>query len=279
MSAPDDRAGETFSGAVLVGGRSTRMGIDKAVLFAGAVEAALLGAGAAEVFRVGDDDVPGIGPLGGIATALRQAHHEVVAILACDLPDVRPEGIRLVLDALLAEPDALAAHPPGEPLHAVWRRSALAEVLAAIDGEDHSVRGVLGRVRSVEVSTIPAAWLRNVNTPADLVQTGLMPGPEIDIDELARRRAAGAYVLDVRNPDEYLEAHVPGAVLLPLGELGERWQEVPEGDILVICKSGGRSARAVQALNEAGRTTTNIAGGTDAWIAAGHPVATGPDPE
>jgi molybdopterin-guanine dinucleotide biosynthesis protein A/rhodanese-related sulfurtransferase len=270
----------SFSGAVLVGGRSTRMGVDKALLFAGIVEDALRAAGAAEVLRIADDDVPGVGPLGGIATALRQASHDIVVILACDLPKVRAEGIRAVVQALEASPDAAVALPPGEPLHAAWRRSARAEVLDVINGSDLSVRAALRRLVTVEVAGIPAEWLTNVNTPSDLHQTGVMADdiPEIDVEELARRHAAGAFVLDVRNPDEYEEAHVPGAVLIPLGELGERWEEVPEGEVLVICKSGARSGRAVQALNQAGRTTTNVAGGTMAWIDAGHPVVTGTDP-
>lgn len=267
-----------FSGAVLTGGRSTRMGVDKAALFADVVEGVLLAAGAAEVLRIAEDDVPGIGPLGGIATALRTAQHDVIVVLACDLPDAHPDGIRALVGALVANEGALVAHPPGEPLHAAWRRAALAEVLTAMGGTDRSVRSVLRRVPAVEV-TIPVAWLRNVNTPADLVQTGPMAVPEIDVAELALRHAAGVTVIDVRNPDEYVEGHVPGAVLIPLPELGARWTEVPEGNVLVICRTGARSARAVEALNEAGRTTTNVAGGTMAWIAAGHPVATGSEPQ
>lgn len=267
-----------FSGAVLVGGRSTRMGVDKATLFADVVEAALRDAGAAEVLRVGDDDVPGIGPLGGIATALRLAAEEIVVVLACDLPSVVPEGIRMVIDALAAAPDALVAHPPGEPLHAAWRRAALPEIVTAMSGVDRSVRSVLRRVPAVEVAGVRAEWLLNVNTPADLVQTGRVEVPEVDVAELARRHGAGTYVLDVRGPDEYVEGHLAGSVLIPLGELGERWEEVPEGDVIVICKSGARSARAVQTLNSAGRTTVNVAGGIVAWIEAGHPVVTGADP-
>lgn len=275
----------TFSGVVLVGGRSTRLGVDKALLFAVDVEAALRAAGATEVLLVGRDaladESPGAGPLGGIATALRVASNDVVVVLACDLPAVHPDGIRMVVAALEARPDSEVAHPPGEPLHAAWRRSALPAIRDAIEGRDRSVRSVLRRLTAVEVRGLDPAWLRNVNTPADLVQTGPMTDvgiPEIDVAELARRHAKGTYVLDVRNPDEYTEAHVPGAVLIPLGELSERWTEVPEGEVLVICKSGGRSATAVQALNEAGRTTTNVAGGTTAWIDAGHPVVTGADP-
>ena len=103
--------------------------------------------------------------------------------------------------------------------------------------------------------------------------------PEIDIAELARRHGEGAYVLDVRQPDEYVAGHVPGAVLVPLNELGDRIDEVPaDRPVLVVCKSGGRSAVATEALNHAGRSATNVAGGTMAWIEAGHPVVEGPDP-
>jgi molybdopterin-guanine dinucleotide biosynthesis protein A/rhodanese-related sulfurtransferase len=268
----------SFSGAVLVGGRSARMGVDKAALFADRVVAALEAAGAAEILRIADDDQPGNGPLGGIATALRRAVNDVVVVLACDLPDVHPDGIRMVVAALAD--DAQVALPPGEPLHAAWRRSAHPEILAAIARGTLAVRGVLDRLPVVEVAGLDPAWLRNVNTPADLVQTGPMadPVPEIDIDELARRHAAGPYLVDVRNPDEYEAGHVPGAVLLPLPELADRWQEVPEGEVLVICRTGARSAKAVDALNGAGRTTVNVAGGTMAWIDAGHPVVTGSAP-
>ncbi|HVM52731.1 MAG TPA: NTP transferase domain-containing protein [Acidimicrobiales bacterium] len=272
---------EAFSGVVLTGGRSRRMGTDKAALFGARVAAALHAAGASEVFEVGADDEPGNGPLGGIATALRRARNDVVVVLACDLPDVRPEGIRAVVDALTGDRAADVALPPGEPLHAAWRRTARPAVLAAIGARTLAVRAVLDRLRVVEVAGIDPAWLRNVNTPADLVQTLPVADPtvpEIDIDEMIRRRADGAYLLDVRNPAEYEEAHVPGAVLIPLGDLGERWQEVPDGDVLVICRSGARSARAVEALNGAGRTTVNVAGGTQAWIEAGHPVVAGPEP-
>lgn len=274
-----------FTGAVLVGGASTRLGTDKAALFADHVAAALHQAGATEVLRVGrelPDDIAGVGPLGGIATALGHAAHDIVIVLACDLPDVDPRGIRLVVDALLARDDADVALPPGEQLHAAWRRRALPAVLETIESGRLAVRAALDRLRVVEVAGVEPAWLRNVNTPADLVQTAGMADtdvPEIDIDELVRRREAGAIVIDVRRADEYERGHVPGAVLIPLDQLGSRWEEVPGGtEVLVICQTGARSARAVQALNGAGRTTMNVAGGTTAWIEAGHPVVTGTEP-
>jgi rhodanese-related sulfurtransferase len=102
---------------------------------------------------------------------------------------------------------------------------------------------------------------------------------EVDLDAFAAARDAGATVLDVRNPDEYDEKHVPGAVLIPLPELAARLDEVPEGDPLyVICAAGGRSLTATHALVEAGYDAVSVAGGTNGWAAAGHPVVTGPAP-
>lgn len=105
-------------------------------------------------------------------------------------------------------------------------------------------------------------------------------GPlEVDLDTFAAAHAKGAAVLDVRNPDEYEDKHVPGAVLIPLPELPGRTDEIPNEDPLyVICAAGGRSLRAAQALVEAGYPALSVAGGTNGWAAAGHPVETGSTP-
>lgn len=101
--------------------------------------------------------------------------------------------------------------------------------------------------------------------------------PEIDTDGLAAALADGAPLVDVRMPDEYAEIRVPGAVLIPLPELGARSAEVPsDRRVYVICASGARSAAAVDALNKAGWDTVNVAGGTKAWAAEGRPVDSGP---
>jgi rhodanese-related sulfurtransferase len=103
--------------------------------------------------------------------------------------------------------------------------------------------------------------------------------PEIDIAEAARRHAAGTPVFDVREPDEYVEGHVPGAPLIPLGDVMERVDEFPATDeVLIICKMGGRSRKAAQYLRGQGIDAVNIAGGTMAWIDEGHPVVTGDEP-
>ncbi|MHB1929159.1 MAG: rhodanese-like domain-containing protein [Acidimicrobiales bacterium] len=106
--------------------------------------------------------------------------------------------------------------------------------------------------------------------PADL---------EVDLDTFAVAVDDGAAVLDVRNPDEYEERHVPGAVLIPLGELAERQDEIPDGDPLyVICAAGGRSLQAARALVDAGYRAVSVAGGTNGWAAAGRPVVSGGSP-
>ncbi len=100
--------------------------------------------------------------------------------------------------------------------------------------------------------------------------------PQIDVTALAPLVGVGAYVLDVRTRDEYVAAHVPGAVHLPLDQLEARVGEVPaDRPVYVICHSGGRSAVATGLLRPTGVDATNIAGGTSGWIAAGHDVVTG----
>jgi rhodanese-related sulfurtransferase len=104
--------------------------------------------------------------------------------------------------------------------------------------------------------------------------------PEVTVDELAQHLGSGGVLLDVRNPDEWLEQRVPGVPLIPLAELPERVAEVPRpaggGQLLVICRSGARSARAVTFLRAEGIDAANVAGGTLAWVEAGHPVDAGP---
>lgn len=97
--------------------------------------------------------------------------------------------------------------------------------------------------------------------------------PEVDVLELAAQRAAGAALIDVREDDEFVDAHVAGAHHIPLGEVVERIGEVPtDGTVYVICARGGRSARAVEHYRSQGIDAVNVAGGTLGWIDAGHPV-------
>ena len=95
------------------------------------------------------------------------------------------------------------------------------------------------------------------------------PNPAVDVATLP----ADAYLIDVREDDEWQAGHAPDAVHLPLSELVVRMEEVPaDRDVYVICKVGGRSEQAVRYLNQAGRTTVNVSGGMLAWHAAGKPM-------
>lgn len=81
---------------------------------------------------------------------------------------------------------------------------------------------------------------------------------------------ADGWLLDVREPEEWLAGHAPDARHVPLGELGARSAEVPaDQTIYVICRSGNRSAYATEALNAAGWQAVNVAGGMQQWAAAG----------
>jgi len=97
---------------------------------------------------------------------------------------------------------------------------------------------------------------------------------EVDPPEAHAAVTGGAYLLDVREPWESLERRIAGAVLIPLVELPGRISELPENrDIYVHCRVGGRSRRAVDYLRQSGRPrAVNVAGGIDAWEAAGLPV-------
>ncbi len=101
--------------------------------------------------------------------------------------------------------------------------------------------------------------------------------PEIDVDQLAEALEGGANLIDVREPDEWEAARVPGVPLIPLGQVPDRVAEVPaDGTCYVICRSGGRSAKACEILRAHGLDAVNVAGGTLAWIESGREVASGP---
>ena len=100
-----------------------------------------------------------------------------------------------------------------------------------------------------------------------------MDVPEIDVATLAARSADDSSLIDVRRPDEYAIARVPGTRLIPLGELVERIEEVPtDGTVYVICATGARSAKAAAHMRSLGIDAVNVAGGMLAWIDAGLPI-------
>ncbi|NLG72913.1 MAG: rhodanese-like domain-containing protein [Chloroflexi bacterium] len=146
-------------------------------------------------------------------------------------------------------PQAAAARPP------VWVWLAAAAVIL-----------LAGLAIFLRPGTRPEA-----NLPADLPA-------ELSVDETLERREAGALILDVREPQEWEQVHIPGAVLIPLNQLQERIDELPrDQEIIVVCRSGNRSAQGRDLLRQAGFTrVSSMAGGMNRWSAAGYPTESGP---
>ncbi len=101
---------------------------------------------------------------------------------------------------------------------------------------------------------------------------------EVSVAQAAELRGDGAFVLDVREQSEWNELHVPDSTLIPLGTLPQRMNEVPKDQqVVVICRSGNRSAQARDLLLQAGyENVTSVAGGIREWQAGGFPTVSGP---
>jgi molybdenum cofactor guanylyltransferase len=178
------------AGAVLAGGRSRRMGRDKALIeidgraMAARVAMSMAAAGCSPVFAVGgdagslgaigltviDDRWPGEGPLGAIITAL--VHTEVPTVVAaCDLPWLDEVTVRsLIRDVQRPGIDVdlvLATAHRDEPLCGCWMPSALGELRRSFDDGERAVHRAIARLKTVRVQVTTAA-VRNVNEPADL---------------------------------------------------------------------------------------------------------------
>jgi rhodanese-related sulfurtransferase len=80
-------------------------------------------------------------------------------------------------------------------------------------------------------------------------------------------------VIDVREPHEYADGHLPGAEPMPLMSVPQRVDELPtDQPIYVVCAVGARSAQAAAFLGARGVDAVNVEGGTVEWVAAGYPV-------
>ena len=91
---------------------------------------------------------------------------------------------------------------------------------------------------------------------------------EISTQEVEQQLKASPkpFLLDVREPSEYQQGHIPGSVLIPLGTLAGRMNELPKGQkIVVVCRSGNRSGMGTTLLRKAGFDALNMAGGMNDW--------------
>jgi rhodanese-related sulfurtransferase len=101
----------------------------------------------------------------------------------------------------------------------------------------------------------------------------MSPAPEIPAAKAAEEIAGGALVVDVREPVEWDAGHISGAMLIPLGELGTRAGELPrDRRMVIVCRTGSRSAYAADALHGAGYDVANLRGGLFAWAAGSLPL-------
>ncbi|WAP51921.1 rhodanese-like domain-containing protein [Arthrobacter sp. ATA002] len=99
----------------------------------------------------------------------------------------------------------------------------------------------------------------------------------VPVDDIS----ADARILDVREDYEWEAGHIDGAIHIPLDALPERLDDLdPDQDLAVICRTGGRSARATAWLESHGYSAVNVNGGMGAWLEAGKPMVSdnGQDP-
>ncbi|HTP89378.1 MAG TPA: molybdenum cofactor guanylyltransferase [Bryobacteraceae bacterium] len=173
------------AGFVLAGGHSSRMGRDKALLRQLGVPLVVRAAAAVaqvvgSVTILGDPDVyghfgwptiadeePGLGPIGGLLTALGHTRAEWNLLVACDMPDLAPPLLReLIRKTARNRKRCIAPVVDGEfePLCAIYRRSALPEVRAAIDAGHLKMRDLLTSLDAAPVTGLDPSGFRNVNT-------------------------------------------------------------------------------------------------------------------
>ena len=117
--------------------------------------------------------------------------------------------------------------------------------------------------------------LKGIQTMLDHADTATYATPEVDVAHTIRARASGAtQLLDVRENDEWAESHIPGSVLIPLGDLAGRMGELdPSRPVITVCRSGRRSLIAAEDLLKGGFSdVASLAGGMIAWEKAGQPV-------
>lgn len=179
---------QPISAAVLAGGQSRRMGVDKALLeFDGiplltrAIEA--VSSVSDDVCVVGDraayhrfgvpvveDAFPGTGTLGGIATALRNAQQDHVLVVACDMPLLNvdllqaladePRDYDVLVPKLAGERRRQAGGKTFEPLHAIYAKSCLPSIEARLQNDEYKV---VGFFEDVDVRVVDEEWLRRVD--------------------------------------------------------------------------------------------------------------------
>ncbi len=173
---------------VLAGGRSRRMGRDKALLSAGPetllaatvrpladfFDEILIGVSPGQRIphppgRVVADEIAGQGPLRGILTGLRAARNEACFLLACDMPGLRATVVRKIARASKDAEIAIAVSERAlkEPLLGVYKKTLIPVIESLLAHGQRSVLALFDRVRTGEVFLDPGDIPPNINTPTD----------------------------------------------------------------------------------------------------------------
>jgi rhodanese-related sulfurtransferase len=119
------------------------------------------------------------------------------------------------------------------------------------------------------VSKTPTHDLPPEGAPVACPLPWAAPDVPVVLAETLRGHESEVFLLDVREPDEWEEAHIDGATLIPLGSLQRRLSEVPKDrQVVVYCAVGGRSARATHFLRGHGVEAVNLHGGIRAYLSA-----------
>lgn len=195
------------SGAILAGGAGTRMPGDKVFMevsgrrvidiqlevlrplcrhiqvIGNCERMEKLGVYCSEGVEVVEESVRGMGPLGGIASALELSREQEVFVVACDMPFIRPGAVALVLDGLKGFDVSVPRTAAGiEPLHAAYRTGCLPVIMDQLQGGNLKVSGFFSRVK---VNYIPfhepfehdprGRLLVNINTPEDMRRAAGIP--------------------------------------------------------------------------------------------------------
>jgi rhodanese-related sulfurtransferase len=121
--------------------------------------------------------------------------------------------------------------------------------------------------RLATLRALMAAAARGVELTPEMIEEGRLWRDADTTEGVAMVAAGGVHVLDVRTPQETAGGVIPGAQLIPIDQLEERWREVPTGRrTLVYCAGGGRSAAACEFLSAKGYGDLhNLAGGFTSW--------------
>ena len=102
---------------------------------------------------------------------------------------------------------------------------------------------------------------------------GLEALPACTPAEAAQALRDGAFLLDVREYEEWMAGHVDGATHVPMQQVPAHLAEVPtDRTVVCICRSGNRSSRVTQWLRDQGIDAVNMTGGMNAWASAQHPM-------